>query len=220
MDELRVLIVDDSLGPAQGLVLALRRRPGLEVLGPVADEASALRTLAETPLDIVVVGIDRAEGQGVALIAALRNASDIRVMAATRHVASPLVELALAAGACGVLPLERDPAHLVAAFRRALAGELVLPVADLPTLVDRLWQARARRPEHTLLATLTGREREILTALADGATTSELAEELGISPATVQTHVKNVLSKLGVHSKVEAVGTAWRAGLTLTSRSA
>jgi DNA-binding NarL/FixJ family response regulator len=108
----------------------------------------------------------------------------------------------------------------VAAFRRAIAGELVLPVAELPTLVDRLWHARARQSEHTLLATLTGREREILTALADGATTSELAEELGISPATVQTHVKNVLSKLGVHSKVEAVGTAWRAGLTLTSRSA
>lgn len=220
MDELRVLIVDDGLGLTQGLVLALRRRPGLEVLGPVVDEASALGALAETPVDIVVVGIDRADEQGVALIAALRNASDIRVMAATRHVASPLVELALAAGACGVLPIEREPAHLVAAFRRAIAGELVLPVAELPTLVDRLWQARARHSEHALLATLTGREREILTALADGATTSELAEALGISPATVQTHVKNVLSKLGVHSKVEAVGTAWRAGLTLTSRSA
>ncbi|MGI8615198.1 MAG: LuxR C-terminal-related transcriptional regulator [Actinomycetota bacterium] len=220
MDELRVLIVDDSLGLAQGLVLALRRRPGSGVFGPVADEAIALRALAETSVDIVVVGIDRADGQGVALVAALRNACGIRVMAATRHVASPLVELVLAAGACGVLPLEREPAHLVAAFRRAIAGELVLPVADLPTLVDRLWQARARRSEHTLLATLTGREREILAALADGATTSELAEELGISPATVQTHVKNILSKLGVHSKVEAVGTAWRAGLTLTSRSA
>jgi DNA-binding NarL/FixJ family response regulator len=220
MDELRVLIVDDSLGLAQGLVLALRRRPGLEVLGPVADESSALRMLAETPVDIVIVGIDRADEQGVALISALRNASDIRVMAATRHVASPLVELALAAGACGVLPIEREPAHLVSAFRRAIAGELVLPVAELPTLVDRLWQARARHSEHTLLGTLTGREREILAALANGATTSELAVELGISPATVQTHVKNVLSKLGVHSKVEAVGTAWRAGLTLTSRSA
>ena len=119
-----------------------------------------------------------------------------------------------------MLPTERDPAQLVAAFRRALAGELVLPVAELPSLIDRLWQARARRSEHALLASLTPREREILSALADGATTSELAHELGISPATVQTHVKNVLSKLGVHSKVEAVGTAWRTGLTLSSRSA
>ena len=220
MNEMRILVVDDSLGLTQDLLLTLRRRPGLVLVGPVADEAGAIGLLAETSVDLVLVGLDRSDEQGVALIAALRNASDTRVMAATRHVASPLVELALAAGACGVLPTERDPAQLVTAFRRALAGELVLPVADLPSLVDRLWQARARRSEHALLTSLTVREREILTALADGATTSELAEELGISPATVQTHVKNVLCKLGVHSKVEAVGAAWRAGLTLTSRSA
>jgi DNA-binding NarL/FixJ family response regulator len=220
MEEIRVLIVDDGIGLTQALLLALRRRPGLEVLGPVADEAGALQAISQTPVDIVVVDLDREDERGVALIAAIRTASETRVMAATRRVASPLVELALAAGACGVLPIEREPAHLVAAFRRALAGELVLPVEELPSLVDRLWHARARRTEHALLATLTVREREILGALADGATTSELALDLGISPATVQTHVKNVLGKLGVHSKVEAVGTAWRAGLTLTSRSA
>jgi DNA-binding NarL/FixJ family response regulator len=141
-------------------------------------------------------------------------------MAATRHVGSPFVELALAAGACGVLPTEREPGQLVAAFRRALAGELVLPVAELPNVGDRLWRARALRTEYALLGSLTSREREILAALAQGATTAELAAELGISSATVQTHVKNVLAKLGVHSKVEAVGTAWRAGLALTSRSA
>jgi DNA-binding NarL/FixJ family response regulator len=220
MDEIRVLIVDDSLSLTQDLLLALRRRPGLEMLGPVADEDGAIRALAESHIDLLVVGLDRSDERGVALVAALRNASDIRVMAATRDIASPIVELALAAGACGVLPTEREPAGLVTAFRRALAGELVLPVTELPTPVDRLWQARARRTEYALLASLTGREREILAALADGATTSELAEEFGISPATVQTHVRNVLGKLGVHSKVEAVGTAWRAGLTLSSRSA
>jgi DNA-binding NarL/FixJ family response regulator len=220
MDEIRVLIVDDSLGLTQDLLLALRRRSGVEVLGPVADGAGAIRALAEMPVDLVVVDLDRSDEQGVAIIAALRDASDTRVMAATRQVASPFVELALAAGACGVLPAERDPARLVTAFRRALAGELVLPVAELPNVVDRLWQARALRTEYALLGSLTSREREILAALAEGATTTELADELGISPATVQTHVKNVLAKLGVHSKVEAVGTAWRAGLTLTSRSA
>jgi DNA-binding NarL/FixJ family response regulator len=220
MDEIRVLIVDDSLSLTQDLLLALRRRPGLEVLGPVADEDGAIRALAESHIDLLVVDLDRSDERGVALIAALRNASDTRVMAATRDIASPIVELALAAGACGVLPTEREPAGMVTAFRRALSGELVLPVTELPTPVDRLWQARARRTEYALLASLTGREREILAALADGATTSELAEEFGISPATVQTHVRNVLGKLGVHSKVEAVGTAWRAGLTLSSRSA
>jgi DNA-binding NarL/FixJ family response regulator len=176
--------------------------------------------LVTEPVDLVLVNLDRSDGRGVAIVAAIRDASEVRVMAATRHPASPFVELALAAGACGVLPREREPSTAFDAFRRALAGELVLPVAELPTLVDRLWQARARRAEHTLVGTLTGREREILSALAEGATTLGIARELGISPATVQTHVKNLLSKLGVHSKVEAVGAAWRAGLVLTSRPA
>jgi DNA-binding NarL/FixJ family response regulator len=220
MNAIRVLVVEEHLGLAQGLVLAFRRRPGLEVLGPVATGAQAIDVLTDMRVDLVVVDLDRTDEQGIAVVAALRDGTDARVMAATRHAASPLVELALAAGACGVLPSDRDPAQLVSAFRRALAGELVLPVADLPTLVDRLWQARARRSEHALVATLTVREREILEALADGATTAGIARELAISSATVQSHVRNILTKLGVHSKVEAVGTAWRTGLAVGSRSA
>lgn len=220
LEEIHVLVVDQGQRLAQDLLLALRRRAGFRVTGPVPDDASAIETLSHEHVDLVVVDLDRADERGVAVVASIRNAADVRVMAATRHPASACIELALAAGACGVLPAERDPAHLVGAFKRALAGELVLPADDLPTLVDRLWQARARRHEHVLLATLTGREREILSALADGATTPEIAGELGISPATVQTHVKNLLGKLGVHSKVEAVGTAWRAGLAVSSRSA
>jgi DNA-binding NarL/FixJ family response regulator len=220
MNAIRVLVVEEHVGLAQGLLLALRRRPGLDVLGPVTSGAEALLALAETSVDIVVVDLDRVDDQGVALVAELRDATDVRVMAATRYGSSSLVELALAAGACGVLPTDRDPAQLVGAFRRALAGELVLPLADLPSLVDRLWQARARRAEHQLVATLTGREREILEALAEGATTGKIAADLAISPATVQTHVRNILAKLGVHSKVEAVGAAWRTGLAVGSRSA
>jgi len=220
MDGIRVLVVDDRVGLTQDLVLALRRRPSVRIMGPVRDETEALVAIEDEPVDLVLVALDRPDERGVAIVAAIRSAVDVRVMATTGHVASTLVELALAAGACGVLPVERQPAHLLGAFRRALAGELVLPVTELPTLVDRLWQARARRTEHVLLSTLTVREREILCALAEGATTAEIAGELGISPATVQTHVKNVLCKLGVHSKVEAVGTAWRAGLAVGSRSA
>jgi DNA-binding NarL/FixJ family response regulator len=220
MNAIRVLIVEEHHRLTKDLLLALRRRPGLDVLGPVADGTATIETLADVAVDIVVVDLDRADEQGVALVATLRDATSTRVLAATRHPASPLVELALAAGACGVLPPERDPSQLVRAFRSALAGELVLPVVDHPTLVDRLWQAQARHTEHALLATLTGREREVLGALVGGATTAELARDLAISPTTVQTHVKNILGKLGVHSKVEAVGTAWRAGFALSSRSA
>ncbi len=219
MDDIRVLVVGEGLRLAKDLVLAFRRRAGLDILGPVADESAATEALAEQTLDVVLVDLDRPDGRGISIVAAIRDASDVRVMAATRGP-SPSIELALAAGACGVLPPEREPTRVLRAFRRAVAGELVLPEDEPPTLMDRLWRAEARRTEHASLLTLTEREREILAALAEGGTTAEIAGRLGISRATVQTHVKNVLAKLGVHSKVEAVGAAWRAGLALGSRSA
>jgi DNA-binding NarL/FixJ family response regulator len=220
MEPIRVLVVAEGLGLSQDLVRSLRRRSALEILGPMPDEAAATEVLDAAPIDIVVVQLDRGDGRGVAIVSAIRGARDVRVMAATRYPASPLVELALAAGACGVLPSARDASQLISSFRRALAGELVLPITELPSLVDRVRQAQVRRTEHALLDTLTAREREILAALADGASTVEIAAQFGISRATVQTHVKNLLGKLGVHSKVEAVGTAWRAGHVLSSRSA
>jgi DNA-binding NarL/FixJ family response regulator len=108
----------------------------------------------------------------------------------------------------------------VSAFRRVAAGELVLPGDDRPVLVDLLDEVRPRGTRQSLLTTLTDREREVMAAMASGSTTTGIAFELGISRATVQTHVRNILGKLGVHSRVEAVGVAWRGGLVLDARSA
>jgi DNA-binding NarL/FixJ family response regulator len=220
MDVLRVLVVDETPGLTQDLLLSLRRRAAVQVLGPVADAAAAESVLAEEWIDLVVVQLDRRDGSGIGIVSSIRDRVGRRVMAATRLVASPSIELALAAGACGVLPTRRDAATLVDAFRRACVGELVLPADELPVLVERMRDARARRADAALVSTLTDREREVLTALAQGATTAGIAVALGISRATVQSHVKNILGKLGVHSKVEAVGAAWRAGLAVASRSA
>jgi DNA-binding NarL/FixJ family response regulator len=220
METIRILVVDETPRLTQDLLLALRRRTGFQVLGPVPDEHSAVDAIAEVRPDLVLVQLDRRDDRGVGIVSAIRNESSIRVMTATRYPAAPLVELALAAGACGVLPDGKDAPSLVSAFHRAIAGELVLPSDGPPVSVDRLREGRTRRVQVALLATLTGREHEVLAALAEGASTPEIALELGISPATVQTHVKNILGKLGVHSKVEAVGAAWRNGLGLSARSA
>ena len=220
MDTIRILVIDESPGLARDLLLAFRRRIGFEVLGPVSDETAALEMFAEAQPDIVVVELDRLDGRGVGIVSAIRSETQVRVMAATRYPVAPDVELALAVGACGVLTTDREPSTLVSAFRRAAAGELVLPGEDLPLLVGQLQEARARRTRQALLTTLTAREREVIAAMTSGVSTTGIAFELGISPATVQTHVKNILSKLGVHSKVEAIGVAWRGGLALDARSA
>jgi two-component system, NarL family, nitrate/nitrite response regulator NarL len=220
MEMISVLVVDESPDLAQDMLLALRRRTGVQVLGPVPDEATALDACLDVRPDLVVVQLDRRDERGVSIVSAIRSGSSIRVMTATKHPAAPLVELALAAGACGVLPSALGASSLLNAFRRAIAGELVLPHDGVPVLMDRVRKGRTRMVQIALLATLTGREREVLAALAQGVTMPGIALELGISRATVQTHVKNILGKLEVHSQVEAVGAAWRAGLALSSRSA
>ena len=220
MDTIRILVVSESLGLAQDLLLALRRRTGFRVFGPVPEETSALELFAQAHAEIVVVNLDRPDGRGVGIVSAITSRADVRVMAATRYPAGQDVELALAAGACGVLPTDREPTSLVSAFRRAVAGELVLPADDRPLLVGRLQEARSKRVRQDLLTTLTEREREVIAAMAKGASTTGIALELGISPATVQSHVKNILGKLGVHSKVEAISVAWRGGFALDARSA
>ena len=115
-----------------------------------------------------------------------------------------------------MLPVVRDTS-LVDVFRRALAGELVLPADDLSRLVDRLTAQKGEARRSGGVDRLTPREREILRTLAAGASTVEVAEAFGISPLTVQSHVKNILAKLGVHSKVEAVRIAWLHGLAETT---
>ena len=212
MEPIRVLVVDERPALTQDLLLALRRRRDIQILGPVPDGPTALEAFADVAPALVVVQLDRLDGRGIELVSVLR-AAQARVLAATKRFGTDIVELALAAGACGVLPPRAEPTGLLTTFRRAAAGELVLPVEELPLLVDRLREARLERVQQARLAMLTAREREVLAAFASGATTASIAEELGISRATVQSHVKNILGKLGVHSKVEAFGAAWRGGM-------
>jgi DNA-binding NarL/FixJ family response regulator len=219
VQDIRVLVVDESPGLTQGLLLALPRSGPVCVLGPVQDDGEAVVALDLAAADLVVVDIDRDDGRGLEVLAAVSDREGARVLASTQRDGSEVAAEALAAGACGLLPTDRGAAVLIDAFRRAVAGELVLPAADLPSLVERL---RALNPDQPGggLSVLTVREREILRLLADGIPTTDIAVSLGISPMTVQSHLKNILAKLGVHSKVAAVRFAWRHGLGSAVRTA
>jgi len=214
INPIRVLVVDESPGLTQDLMLGLPRRGPISVLGPVADASEALQAIRDGLADLILVVIDRADGRGAEFVSAIRDAGEqVRVLASSATAGPETVTLALAAGACGMLPPQRDRT-LVEVFRRAVAGELVLPAADLPRLVDRLRSARPEPSGAQRLAMLTNREQEILRALSEGQATADIARELGISPLTVQSHVKNVMAKLGVHTKVEAVRMIWQYGRT------
>ncbi len=221
MEDIRVLVVDESPGLTQGLLLALPRLGPITVLGPVMDAPEAIAVLSQSLADLVIVDVDREDGRGLEVLTAIREASTRRVLASTDSSNCEVAAEALAAGACGVLPAERTAPTLIDAFRRVMAGELVLPAADLPMLLDRILDAQSEPGTFIgALSSLTGRENEILRLLAEGVSTTGIANELSISPMTVQSHVKNILSKLGVHSKVDAVRLAWRHGLAPTTRTA
>jgi DNA-binding NarL/FixJ family response regulator len=221
-EDIRVLVVDESPGLAQGLLHELPGDPDGEVrvLGPVPDAPSALRRVDVESINLILVDLDREDGFGVETVRLIREGTDsARVLGVTSEHGPDLAAGAIAAGACGVVSIEPVSEELISAFRRALAGELVLPAVHLSSLVDRLRDGR-EDSEASRLESLTGRETEILRALADGRATLDIARLLGISPMTVQSHVKNILAKLGVHSKVEAVTLAWRFGLGSTAHSA
>ncbi|TMM26387.1 MAG: response regulator transcription factor [Actinobacteria bacterium] len=216
-DRIRVSVVDDHIRLVESLRLAWGRGSRLRVLGPFVPGVAALRAAP----DVIVVDLERDDGQGLgALVEVCDAVHDVRVIAATTERDPELGSAIVTAGASGLLPSWGDPAEMEDAIRRAVAGELVLPDDHLSSLVDRLRAVRGRVTEAANLDSLTTRELEVLRLLSDGRTTVEIAALLGISPMTVQSHVKNVLAKLGVHSKVEAVRLAWRFGAIAMPASA
>ena len=218
-EDIRVLVVDESPGRTEGLIGCMPG-DGVQLLGSVSDAGAALRILDADPINLILVDLDRSGGDGIETVRIIREGADrTRVLGITQEHGPDLAAGALAAGACGVVSPEPDGESMSSAFRRAMAGELVLPAVHLPSLVDRLRRNKAAAAA-SRLDFLTGRESQILRALADGSSTLEIARSLGIRPMTVQSHVKNILAKLGVHSKVEAVTLAWRLGLGSATRSA
>ncbi len=221
MDDIRVLVVDEGDTLAESLSVLLPPRSNVIVIGPVSDPNEAAARFDDGSVDVAVIDLDRAGPGGVLTVGAIRDASDrARVLVITDDESAALLASALGAGACGFVPRRIPTEQLLRGLRRAVAGELVIPERDLHRIVGRLRRGGPDVSDEVRLASLTARETEILRALAGGHSTSEIASDFGISPLTVQSHVKSILAKLGVHSKVEAVTLAWRLGLCAASRTA
>jgi DNA-binding NarL/FixJ family response regulator len=211
----RVLVVDDHEVFSEALELLLGRQPDLLLVGSARDAEGAMAMLDQEP-DVVLMDLDMPGENGIAATRRIREAApDAKVVLLTGIQRPEVIADALAAGACGYVPKTRAVDELMDVVRRAAAGEIVMPEGDLAAVLERLQDARADTGG-AALERLTPRETEILSALASGHTANEIAATLGISSLTVQSHMKSILAKLGVHSKIEAVTLAWRHGLAGT----
>ena len=213
--ETRVLVVDDHEVFSEALELLLGRQPDLRLVGSARDADEAMAMLGNEP-DVVLMDLDLPGIDGIEATRRIREAApDAKVVLLTGIQRPEVIADAMAAGACGYVPKTRAVDDLMDVIRRAAAGEIVMPERDLAAVFERLQVARADSGQ-AALERLTPRETEILSALASGHTASEIAASLGISALTVQSHMKSILAKLGVHSKIEAVTLAWRHGLAET----
>jgi DNA-binding NarL/FixJ family response regulator len=197
-EPVRVLLVEDHDMVAEALELALERAPGIEVVGRARSRGSALAEARRLRPAVVVLDRRLPDGDAVAAIGAV-TALGAGVLMLTGDATPALAARVTEAGGAGLLLKSAQLGALVEAVRQVAAGEPVFDPALLPGRTDG--------------AALTGRERETLHLLAEGASTEEIGDRLGVSRNTTRNHVQRVLEKLGARSKLEAVAVARREGL-------
>lgn len=208
----RVLLVDDHEVLATSLAAMLDREPDLTSVGiaPTLEKARAL-IRSSTP-DVLLLDHRLPDGDGVAALPGLLALRPtMKVVVLTASAADHVLVSALEAGAAGFLSKTRSLGEVTAAIRAAATGEAVISPEMLARLIPRLHRtSRGGAPPGN---DLTEREREVLGLLAEGLTNAAIAEKLVVSVHTVRNHIANLSSKLGAHSKLEALAIAVREGL-------
>jgi two-component system nitrate/nitrite response regulator NarL len=204
---IRVVLVDDHPLFRKGLAELLERDGRLHVVGVAANGAEARKLLAAEP-DIAVVDLHMPSDGGLQLIGEWRaQGIQLPIVALTVSEQAEDLAAALRAGARGYLLKSMEPEDVIESLLRVARGEVVVAPAMTTKLVGML---DAKQEGARLLDQLTQREREILGLLARGLSNKTIARQLNISVDTVKLHVKNVLAKLNLSSRVEAAVYAVR----------
>ena len=206
---IRIVIADDHAVVRSGLRLLLEAEPDFEVVAEAGDVEAARRYVRGHHPGVLVLDLNMPGGSSLDAIPVLRNeAPETQIVILTMQEEPAFARQALSAGAIGYVLKEAADAELVAAVRRAAAGETYLN----PALGARI----AREPPHGPPDDLSEREVEVFRLIALGHTNSEIAEQLFLSVRTVETHRSHIQQKLRVSSRAELVRYALQRGLVNT----
>jgi DNA-binding NarL/FixJ family response regulator len=213
-----VLIVDDERTFGEALQLALSHEGDLAIIAVATDGAHAIDAATDATPDVVIMDVAMPGMSGLEATRRIKQASpDTEVVILSGHEDEHLLARAVQAGAAGVLRKTEAVANVAKTVRQAHRGEPLHAEEEIDRAMRRLRHRRdADDDARRRLERLTPRETEILSLMAKGHAPEEIARLLSMSPNTLRTHTQNVLTKLGVHSKMEALVLAIRHGKVAT----
>ena len=206
---MRLVLCDDHVVFLEALASALRAR-GHEVVATAHDPQAAVEAVVEHEPDICLIDLSFPEGSGLDAVRAVRERGlPTRLLVLSANDDPTSVSDAMEAGAQGFVPKAQRLDVVLEALERVAAGQVAV---DPDRLHAAMRQDRRANQEDLVLRQLTQREREVLQQIVRGLSTAEIARELGISSSTARSHVQNVLMKLQVHSRLQAVALVTQRG--------
>jgi len=218
---MKALLIDDHALFRAGLESLLERR-GIEIVASVGSGEDAIRLVRKTTPDVILLDLRMPEISGLDVLKTLSDQKpDIPVVMLTTSAEEQDLAAALRKGARGYLMKDMEPDELVIALRDIVAGNTIVAPALTGVLADLVKNGnrQQRKEAEQPFTKLTPREREILGHLAEGQSNKVIARHLDISDGTVKLHVKAILRKLGVHSRVEAAVMAVEHGIRRVSQN-
>ncbi|MCJ7534069.1 MAG: response regulator transcription factor [Anaerolineales bacterium] len=208
-------MIEDHRILVDSLSLMLRYEPDIDFLGSAASLEDGRRLLQETSPNVLLLDVGLPDGNGLDLIPEVKQISpDTNIVVLTSLTDETTLMRVVDSGISGFVSKDSQLSDLLVTIRKAAVGEIVMPTSLLVGLLMRMSRDKAAAYQDDKgWERLTVREEEVLERLASGKTGDEIAEELHIAPLTVRTHIRNLMSKMGVHSRLEAVAFGMKNGL-------
>jgi DNA-binding NarL/FixJ family response regulator len=215
---IRVLIADDQQLVRSGFRMMLEAEGDIEVVAEAADGEEAVALTQELGPDVALLDLRMPRMDGIQATQLISGAGQAKVLVVTTFDADEYVYAALRAGASGFLLKDAPPEELAVAVRVIAAGDALLAPSVTRRLIEEFARLQPQRERN--LEGLTEREMEVLRLVARGLSNAEIANELVIGETTVKTHVGNVLMKLGLRDRAQAVVAAYESGVVRPSGTA
>lgn len=214
--KIRLLLVDDHQIVRAGLRMLFQAEPDMEIAGEASSGEEALALVPTLQPDVVIMDVAMPGMNGIEATRRIREVSPhTAVLALTMHEDEQYFFAMLEAGAAGYIPKRAAPDDLVSAIHVVSQGNVFLYASLARFLIKDAAERASHEPdgEPHPVESLTAREREVLTWIAEGRTNREIAETLIISPKTVDRHRENIMAKLNLHNRAELVKYAIAKGL-------